>query len=289
MKRWVTFCGLITIGLMLTQASQAETIVYPNVPGGETYTNASGINQGQAVGATGWYYNNVRSSGSVGINAQHPNDSTGSVWFNGPSGSAKADIEYLANGVSVFGNYAATGSLGLLSDLSSMSYSWYRDGASTTTANLHPVLRVIVDADGNLGTIGDRGGLVFEGAYNGNLPATTDAWVSNTISMNTFLWNFGLGIGFAADIDGTSYGYDSTLADWQAYFPNAVILGFSSGIGSGWSGTFTGAVDKISWTIGDTTTATNFEVQAVPEPSSVLLTMAGAALLFLRRRMKTQS
>ena len=109
------------------------------------------------------------------------------------------------------------------------------------------------------------------------------------MSMNTFLWNFGLGIGFAADIDGTSYGYDSTLAEWQAYFPNAVILGFSSGIGSGWSGTFTGAVDKISWTIGDTTTATNFEVQAVPEPSSVLLTMAGAALLFLRRRMKTQS
>ncbi|MCL4783869.1 MAG: hypothetical protein KJZ70_12610, partial [Bryobacterales bacterium] len=48
MKRWVTFCGLITIGLMLTQASQAETIVYPNVPTGETYTNASGINQGQA-------------------------------------------------------------------------------------------------------------------------------------------------------------------------------------------------------------------------------------------------
>lgn len=289
MKSWITFCGLIAVGLMLTQGSRAETIVYPNVPGGETYTNGTGLNQGKAVGATGWYYNNVRSSGAVGINSQYPNDSTGSAWFNSTSGSSKADIEYLANGTNVFGNYAAAGSLGLLSDLSSMSYSWYRDGASTTTANLHPVLRVIVDADGNLGTIGDRGGLVFEGVYNGSPTATTDAWVSNTISMNTFLWNFGLGIGFAANINATSYAYDASLAEWQAYFPNAAILGFSSGVGSGWNGAFTGAVDKISWTIGDTTTATNFETQAVPEPSSVLLTMAGAALLFLRRRVTARS
>ena len=289
MRNWIAFSVLFAAGFILTQSSRAETMVYPNVPAGETFTNAGGSNQGQAIGATGWYYNNVRGSGAVGINSQYPNGSTGSASFSSPSGSGKADIEYLANGTNVFGNYYASGSLGLLSDLSSMSYSWYRDGSSTTTAHLHPVLRVIVDADGNLATTGDRGGLVFEGAYNGNPTATTDTWVSNTIGANAFLWNFGLGIGFGANINSSSYAYDASLGEWQAYFPNAVILGFSSGVGSGWGGTFAGAVDKISWTIGDTTTASNFEVQAVPEPSSVLLTLAGAALLFLRRRLKAQS
>lgn len=289
MNKWMTPCVLMVMGLIFAHGADAETIVYPNAPGGEAYMNASGSDQGQAVGATGWYYNNVRGSGEVGINAQHPNDSTGSVWFSSPSGAGKADIEYLASGVSISGNYYASGSLGLLSDLSSMSYSWYRDGSSTTPAGQHPVLRVLVDADGNLGTINDRGGLVFEGIYNGSPTATVDTWVSNTIAANTFLWNYGLGIGFGANINSTSYAYDATLAEWQAYFPNAIILGFSSGIGSGWNGVFKGATDKISWTIGDVTTATNFEVQAVPEPSSILLSMAGVALLFLRRRQKARS
>lgn len=289
MNKWMVVCVLMVMGLIFAPSSDAETIVYPNVPSGETYTNASGSNKGQAVGATGWYYNNVRGSGEVGINSQHPNDSTGSVWFNSPSGAGKADIEYLASAVNLFGNYYATGSLGLLSDLSSMSYSWYRDGSSTNPALQHPVLRVLVDADGNLATAGDRGGLVFEGVYNGSPTATVDTWVSNTIAANTFLWNFGLGLGSNANINSTSYAFDATLAEWQTYFPNAVILGFSSGIGSGWNGVFKGATDKISWTIGDVTTSTNFEVQAVPEPSSLLLSMAGVALLFLRRRQKARS
>lgn len=289
MSKLTMICVLMVMGLIFAPSSDAETIVYPNVPGGEAYMNASGSNQGQAVGATGWYYNNVRGSGEVGINAQHPNDSTGSVWFHSPTGSGKADIEYLASGVSISGNYYAAGSLGLLSDLSSMSYSWYRDGSSTSPAGQHPVLRVLVDADGILSTAGDRGGLVFEGAYNGSPTATVDTWVSNTIAANTFLWNFGLGLGFAADMDNEGKPYDDTLAEWQAYFPNAVILGFSSGIGSGWNGIFKGATDKISWTIDDVTTSTNFEVQAVPEPSSLLLSMAGVALLFLRRRQKARS
>lgn len=289
MSKWTMICVLMVMGLIFTPSSDAETIVYPNVPGGETYTKSGGFVGGQAIGSTGWYYNNVKGSGSVGINAQHPNDSTGSVWFNSPSNLGKADIEYLANGVKVFGNYNASGSLGLLSDLSSMSYSWYRDGSSTNPALQHPVLRVLVDADGNLATTADRGGLVFEGVYNGSPTATVDTWVSNTIAANTFLWNFGLGIGSNANINSTSYAFDATLAEWQARFPNALILGFSSGIGSGWTGVFTGAVDKISWTIGDVTTSTNFEVQAVPEPSSLLLSMAGVALLFLRRRQKARS
>ena len=249
-------------------------VIHPNNPAGDSFTNASSSNQGQAIGASGWYYNNVRNNGVVGIDGTYPQSATGSVFFNSPSGSGKADIEYLANGTSVSGNYYANGSLGSFSSLSGASYDWYRDSGSTTTGNFHPAFRILLDADGNLATLGDRGGLVFERSYNTPSTVPTDTWVTDLIGNSTNLWNFGLGISNASNINGTAYAYDGTLAQWQTYFPNAVILGFSSGVGSGWNGTFSGGVDNIGWTIGGQTTTNNFEVpaaQAIPEPATLAL------------------
>lgn len=265
----------------------ATTVLSNNPAPGDTYTNAGGSNQGQAVGATGWYYNNTRNSGTVGINSNYARSGNGSVEFTTPSSSAKSDIEYLANGVNVGGNFGAAGSLGSFSLLTSFGYDWYLS-SSSTTSNLHPALRVLIDADGNLNTLGDRGGLVFERAYNGN-SIPTDSWQTDTVGAQTFLWNFGLGLGTGFNINATPYAYDATLADWQAYFPNAVILGFSVGVGSGWSGQFAGAIDNVNWQIGTQAAVTNnFEVARggeVPEPSTYM--MAGSALalaLFARRR-----
>ena len=274
----------VLAGCLVTACAPAAVIYSNNNPLDDSFTNAAPVNQGQPVGSSGWYYNNVRNSGVVGVQSTLPYASNGSVYFRSPSGSAKADVEYLANGVNLGGNYLAGGSLGAFANLQSFSYLWYRDGSSTAASHLHPVLRVLLDADGNLSTTGDRGGLVFERVYNGGaVPVNT--WVADTISSSTYLWNFGLGIGFAANINATPYAYDATLAEWQAYFPNAVILGFSAGVGSGWSGVFSGAVDAISWTIGGQSQAFNFEVAPadVPEPGTLLLAAAGAALLLRRR------
>jgi len=182
---------------------QAGLIVFSNnTPGDDFFTNAGPLNQGQAIGSSGWYYNNVRHSGGVGISGSLPWNTTGSVYFVSPSGAAKADIEYLGGAVNIGGNYRATAGLGRFADLQSFSYRWYRSGTSTAPSHLHPVIRVLLDADGDLNTFGDRGGLVFERVYLG-LPVPTGQWVSDVITPSTWLWNFGLGIGFAANINHT--------------------------------------------------------------------------------------
>jgi len=267
-----------------TVGAQAAVVLSNNVVPGDTFSNAGGSNQGQAVGATGWYYNNVRNSGTAGINNAYARSGNGSALLQGTVGpggaSSKADIEYLSGGVAVGGNFFATTSMGLFSTFSAMQYDWYRDSGSTNSVVQMPALRILLDLDGNLATTGDRGGLVYEWAYNQAGNATTNTWVTATIGASTNLWNFGLGLGFEFDIDGDGTPYD-TLTEWQgsARMANAAILGFSAGVGSGW-GPFIGAVDNIGWTINGQSQTSNFEVSGgavVPEPGTMLL--VGAALL----------
>lgn len=274
--------ALSVVALLAAPAAHAG-VVYPNNPGGDTYTNPTAVNQGQPVGASGWYYNNVRRGGTVGIDGSHPRSGNGSVAFSSPD-NGKADIEFLPGAVSVGGNYESTQSLGLFSDLVSMSYDWYRDQSSQATAHLHPSLRVLLDLDGKIATTGDRGGLVFERKYNGSA-TPVDQWTTDTVGGDSFVWNFGLGLGSEYDLNGNGYAFDSTLADWQAFMPSAVIIGFSSGVGSGWA-PFSGAVDNIAWNIGGVTTSTNFELAPsdVPEPATLGLFAIGVAGLAIRRR-----
>ena len=274
------------VGVLSANVFAATTIVYSNSPApGDQFTNPWPFNQGQAVGTSGWYYNNVRNNGAVGIRTNYPFNGNGSVYMRTPTGSAKADIAFLVNAVSIGGNFESTGVIAPLSQLQSVSYSWYRDSTSSVAGHLHPVLRILLDADGDLNTTSDRGGLVWESVYQlYPYTAPTNTWVTQTITDSSWLWNFGLG-GTLMDIDGDGYAHNSNLAAWKEKFPNAVIIGFNMGLGSGWTGNFIGAVDNISWTINGITTTTNFEV--VPEPTTMALFglgLLGAAGGLLRRK-----
>jgi len=291
MKRIVVLSLLVaTAGL-----SNATTILANSTAPGDSYTNPGTSNQGQAVGLTSWFYNNVRNSGVVGINNTYARSGNGSAYLEttvGPGGnSSKADIEFLAGGTSLFGNFVATSSLGTLGQLTSLSYDWYRDNVSTNSNAQHPALRILIDADGNLLTTGDRGGLVFERAYN-SLTVPTDTWVTDAVSGSTNLWSYGFGVSFAFG------GYNRTLNDWITGFTDnntasplsadSKILGFSAGVGSGW-GPFKGAVDNISWTIDGNSSSYNFEVAgepAVPGPAAALPMALGFLVGLARRRRK---
>jgi hypothetical protein len=293
MKSSKLILGLCAALVAASAFAQATVTVYSQNPvPGDSFTNGGPTNQGQSFGNANWVYNNTRGSGSVGIRTNYPRSGNGSVYFNSPGSSGKADIEYFANPVLVGGNFVPnpfnpSSILGPLAALSHLSYEWYRDGSSTAPASLHPVLRLgilRVNSDSTAAV----GYLTFERTYNGFGAAPTNSWQSDNIKGNGYkLWaTASLGFG-DPDVDINSV--LKTIPDWvnaaSAAGATLYVISVNAGIGSGWNGTFTGAVDNITFGFGGNYKTYNFEV--VPEPASMVALGSGLiGLLGLRRRKR---
>lgn len=252
-----TLCASFALASTLVSAAIVTT------PSGVLNGAGSGVSDPFAFDA--WMRMNVRVNSATGITNAFPRSGDGSAWMTLADGSGKADW-----------GYYRTGGFGTLADLSGASFDWYRASTSTNPANQMPAFRIVVDIDGDLvNSTTDIAYLVYEQVYNeaGGWSAPTDAWQTSAIGGTTNLWVFQPGVG-AEEV------FNRTLADYQAgtYTPtmgwsqitgNSRVLGIVIGIGSGWNGAFTGAIDNATLVMGGAaplTFATNFEVSLPPPP-----------------------
>ncbi len=280
--------ALASVALAAFGSVASATTVFSNAGAapGDAFTNALTTVTGQAVGASGWTYNNVRNFGIVGVNTQFPRSGDGSVRLQstvGPAGnSSKADIEFFASSATnAGGNFNATSAITNLGSLGSLRYEWYRASGGTANTILHPVIRLgVFDPATNA-----SGYLIYEREYNGGngSAATQDAWVSEDIFASNYrLWASGSTLPNSINSASPQLYNACTITDWRTQFPNYLVTTISLGVGSGW-GTFDGAVDNVEFSIiGGPASSFNFEV--IPAPGAAALLGLGGLAVLRRRR-----
>ncbi len=215
----------------------------------------------------GWGPQNVTGGGTVAITTTYPRTTDGSLQFTGSSGSSKADYEL---------DNLNPGGFGLVKDITSVGYEFYRNSSSSNPAVQAPAMRLgVYDPVSGAASL-----LIYEPVYNGYPSSVpTDSWVTiDGLNGNWWMRAFGS--------PSCSYEiYDITLAEWatnsnngnplQPYNgctpnpvgPNAWVYAINVGIGSGWNGAFDGAVDNVTLGFNGLSVTYNFEPD-LPTPDS---------------------
>lgn len=213
----------------------------------------------------GWGPANVQGAGTVAITTTYPNLTNGSLQFTSSASADKADFRV---------QNLNAGGFGKVSQLTHASYEVYRNGASTVAAHLAPALRFYFF---NPNT-SKSGILIWEPVYNGVPSVTTGVWNSYDATNGNFWMRSFSGPSCTYEV------YDITLAEWvsglnngnpigtvsgctpNAVGPDAWIYEINTGVGSGWSGSFDGAVDLITVGFNGVNTTYNFETDQ-PTPT----------------------
>lgn len=238
----------------------------------------------------GWTTTDIAQGGSAAITSTYipagPGQ-TGSLELNMPNASSKAVFIYS------FTNGLTLGDLltGMTSG-SGVSFDFFRDVSSTATAHFAPVLRFSFLTAG-----GEYGELVWESVYNGGGNIAEGVWLHADLTGDNFYqrtYQSFLGFlygGKTVDV------YNKTITDYLGGTfsdgqDTSVLLGsdtqiqkVSLGVGSGWNGSYFGAVDNLSIDMGSKGLMTaNFNptaapAAAVPEPATWLMLILGFGLI----------
>ena len=135
-----------------------------------------------------------------------------------------------------------------LGELDQLSFEYYVESSDRT--DVIPVVRLLVDADGDLSTTGDRGELVFEWAYQGLGAVTQDSWqTADLAGVDWVAWQRSNGANHDQIVNMTEL---SDWADADGFTPaggitfdeNSVVLGWSIALGSG-NGTEVAYIDDL--------------------------------------------
>ncbi len=265
---------------VVSTAAFAQVTVYSNNAGGDMYSDPGTTNPGASqlinsysgANTEAWAYTEMKDNAQIGIDTANPWNGNGSAHIKtlgGASANGKATIAY--------GRLDA-GSLGSFDSLT----NWGADifTASSDFAGQAMVLRLGISN----GT--ESGFLVFDTTWQpGNNPSLAFAtWntVNFTSAPGTF---FVRGTGSLSSAAALNTANEVSFASAQSLLAGKGFNVYSANAGFGTSsGAFDGYVDNYA--LGFNGQSQTFNFEAVPEPMTMGILAAGAALAARRRKKK---